>query len=122
MNFKDFMDSYKNPLQCFPHVASLTSNFDKCLDDFDVFFFRQRVNEADSSLMPELKPSCVCKVILNPDHEIAICPNESCRQFMHISCLRHEADRKCADCKTEFPFKSLVNLKRPHREDGDQDN
>jgi hypothetical protein len=40
---------------------------------------------------------------------------------MHISCLRHEADRKCADCKTEFPFKSLVNLKRPHREDGDQD-
>ena len=44
MNFKDFMDSYKNPLQSFPHVASLTADFDKCLDDFDVFFFRQRVN------------------------------------------------------------------------------
>lgn len=36
---------------------------------------------------------------------------------MHISCLRHDADRKCADCKTEFPFKSLVNLKRPRKED-----
>ncbi len=78
LNFKDFMDLYKNPLQSFPHLTSLTSDFDKCLDDFDAFFFRQRVNE-DNNLTPELKPSCVCKTILNPDQEIAMCPNENCK-------------------------------------------
>jgi hypothetical protein len=117
LNFKDFMDLYKNPLQSFPHLVSLTTDFHKCLDDFDAFFFRQRVNEGNLALIPELKPSCVCKTILNPDHELAMCPNENCKQFMHISCLRHDADRKCADCKTEFPFKSLVNLKRPRKDD-----
>ena len=37
---------------------------------------------------------------------------------MHVSCLRHNADRKCYDCKTEFPIRDLVSsLKRHHKED-----
>jgi hypothetical protein len=31
---------------------------------------------------------------------------------MHLECLRLVADRKCYDCKTEFPIKDLYNLKR----------
>ena len=31
-------------------------------------------------------------------------------------CLRHNADRKCYKCKTEFPNKDLINLKRPREE------
>jgi hypothetical protein len=88
------------------------------LDDFDVFFFRQRFNEPTQALIPELKPSCVCREILNPDDDIALCPNEMCGQYMHVSCLRHNADRKCYDCKTEFPLRDLVSsLKRHHKEE-----
>lgn len=36
---------------------------------------------------------------------------------MHVSCLRHNADRKCYECKTEFPLKDLVSLKRHQKED-----
>jgi hypothetical protein len=36
---------------------------------------------------------------------------------MHVSCLRHNADRKCIECKTEFPLKDLVSLKRHQKED-----
>jgi len=37
---------------------------------------------------------------------------------MHVSCLRHNADRKCYDCKTEFPLRDLVSsLKRHHKEE-----
>ena len=88
------------------------------MDDFDVFFFRQRFNEPTQALIPELKPSCVCREILNPDDDIALCPNEMCGQYMHVSCLRHNADRKCYDCKTEFPLRDLVSsLKRHHKEE-----
>jgi len=31
---------------------------------------------------------------------------------MHLDCLRLVADRKCYDCKAEFPIKDLYNLKR----------
>ena len=40
MRFIDFMDQYKKPLEAFPHIALINESFDKCLDDFDVFFFR----------------------------------------------------------------------------------
>jgi len=55
---------------------------------------------------------------LNPDDDIALCPSETCGQYMHVSCLRHNADRKCYDCKTEFPLRDLVSsLKRHHKEE-----
>jgi hypothetical protein len=85
-----------------------------------VFFFRQRFIDASKTLVPELKPSCVCREILNPDDDIALCPKEDCGQYMHVQCLRHNADRKCYECKTEFPLKDLVSsLKRLHKEESE---
>ncbi len=96
LRFLDFKKEFKNPLQTYQHIQNLTfQNLDKCLDDFDVFFFRQRYNQQSQSCIPDLKPSCVCREILNPDDDIALCPNEACGQYMHVSCLRHNADRKC---------------------------
>lgn len=92
---------------------------DENLDDFDVFFFRQRYNESSQSCIPELKPSCMCRQILNPDDEVAMCPNPECGQYMHLSCLRHNADRKCYECKTEFPAKDLYKLKRTLQQAGE---
>jgi hypothetical protein len=55
---------------------------------------------------------------LNPDDEIALCPKLDCGQYMHVKCLRHEADRKCYECKSEFPLSDLVTyLKRHHKEE-----
>ena len=39
-----------------------------------------------------------------------------CGQYMHLSCLREIADRKCYECKTEFPIKDLYHIKRTHNQ------
>ena len=111
MRFLDFMKTYKNPKEAFPHLADVRVS-DENLDDFEVFFFRQRFNDVDSSYIPELKPICVCRQIINPDEDNALCPNPLCGEYMHLNCLRHNADRKCYECKTEFPIKDLYSLKR----------
>ena len=124
LRFQEFKKEYKNPLQTFLHLADVTpALLDKQLDDIDVFFLRQRFNEPTQTLIPELKPSCVCREILNPDDDLALCPNESCGQYMHVSCLRHNADRKCYDCKSEFPIRDLVSsLKRHQKEESKNEN
>jgi hypothetical protein len=107
LRFIDFVKSYKNPREAFPDLADVQIS-DANLDDFRVFFFRQRINQG--VYIPELKPSCVCNQVFNPDEDFIECPN--CPGFMHLRCLRHEADRKCRDCKYEFPARDLYNIKK----------
>ena len=86
------------------------------LDEVDLFFFRQLYsNQKGGTYAPELKPSCVCKKIINPDDDTIICSN--CDAFMHLICLRQNADRKCYECKREFPIKDIYSLKRATIED-----
>lgn len=111
--FQDFMKAFKSPREAFPHLAEVAIS-DDTIDDFEHFFFRQKFN--GESYIPDLKPSCTCRQILNPDSEVALCPNPMCGQYMHLSCLRDIADRKCYECKTEFPIKDLYHIKRTHNQ------
>ena len=56
----------------------------------DYFFFRQRFmknkTETGGSLLPELKPICVCQKIANLDEETLECP--SCKAAFHPDCMR----------------------------------
>lgn len=103
LRFADFMKRVKEVRETSAPEAVTDLN----IDDFSTFFFRQRYNEATQTCIPELKPSCICRHVLNPDDDCALCPNPSCGQYMHVECLRHNADRKCFDCKTEFPLKDF---------------
>lgn len=114
----DFKQRFKHPNEEFPSVVTMTN---ERLDEVDVFFFRQRYTrpsgpESKGAYAPELKPGCVCKKILNPDDETITCDN--CKAFMHPTCLRQNADRKCSECRQEIPIKAIYNLKRTHLSPG----
>lgn len=95
-------------LQEFKEVSQIPN---ERLDEVDVFFFRQLYStQKGGTYAPELKPSCVCKKFINPDDDTIICSH--CDAFMHLTCLRQNADRKCYECKNEFPIKDIYSLKR----------
>ena len=122
LRLADFKQRFKHPAaELLPHHHSkeglplrLTS---QTLDEADVFFFRQKfvkpINSTSSSAgnyAPELKPSCLCSKIINPDDETISCSN--CSALMHPLCMRQNADRRCCECKFEIPFKLIYSLKR----------
>ena len=123
----DFKQKFKHPNMDFPSIKLMTN---ERLDEVDLFFFRQRYsratgNSSQGNYAPELKPSCICKKILNPDEDTLLC--ENCNSFMHPICLRQIADNRCPECRTEIPLKFINNLKRaaPEQEEdkgfGEQD-
>ena len=56
LKLSDFLREFKsNPHDdCFTHLSDVPIS-DKTLDEFDVFFFRQRFIQSNSSYIPELK-------------------------------------------------------------------
>ena len=66
--------------------------------------------ETGGSLLPELKPICVCQKIANLDEETLECP--SCKAAFHPDCMRQQLDIKCASCKQDLPRKLVYTHKR----------
>eukprot|EP00347_Sterkiella_histriomuscorum_P015578 403356500 len=122
LRLQDFKQRFKHPAKELSHIKTPLSN--QTVDDADVFFFRQRFTRVNSSTAssipgkqtqqgtyaPELKQSCLCRKILNPDDETIMC--ENCSSLLHPQCLRQNADRKCYECGKEVPIKAIYSLKR----------
>jgi hypothetical protein len=65
-------------------------------------FTRQKINES-GKLSPELKHSCVCRKIINPDDpHIFACPNEACDAVLHPRCVAMAPVKKCVDCQAKI--------------------
>ena len=118
MRLQPFKERYKCPNSDIPNIREPVSN--NRLDEIDVFFFRQRYNrkiDAGGVYAPELRPSCVCRKILNPDDETIAC--QFCQSYMHPVCLRQNADRRCYECKNEIPIKLINQGLKRHAMEGD---
>ena len=119
---QDFKTKFpKGPRTELPELVSDIAANERLIEPYkssDYFFFRQRFmrnnpgseDDTSGSLLPELKPICVCQKIMNLDEETLECP--ACKAAFHPDCMRQQLDIKCVQCKQDLPRNLVYTHKR----------